>query len=345
MPRRIASVVLITAAALLTFGPVGTAQQRPLPAAWPYGLPPVPPGEYPPQAPPILPPKEFVPPPPPAKSPDELVQAEGSEFRFTRQQIGYRHGPADWFPQDHPEMPEIVAKGKNPEVRACAMCHLPNGRGRPENAPIQGLPYDYIVQQLRDFQRGLRQSADPRKDNTSEMEQIAKALTDEEIVQSARYFSSMKWTKYIRVVEADTIPKMQLRGHIFWPDPAGGTEPIGNRIVETPEDPAQAQLRNPRSGWIAYVPPGSVERGRVLATTGGNGRTLVCSTCHGPGLRGVGPVPDIAGRSPSYMARQLWDFKLGTRRTTMSALMKPVVEKLTEQDIVDLIAYTTSLEP
>ena len=111
------------------------------------------------------------------------------------------------------------------------------------------------------------------------------------------------------------------------------------------EDPAQAQLRNPRSGWIAYVPPGSVERGRQLATTGGNGRTLACSTCHGPGLRGLGPVPDIAGRSPSYMARQLWDFKLGTRRTTMSPMMQPVVANLTDTDIVDLISDITSLEP
>jgi cytochrome c553 len=319
-------------------------ERRPLPPSWPYGLPPVPEGEYPAQAPPILPPQKFVPPPPAATSPEQLRQAEGSEFKFTTQQIGYRHGPADWFPQDHPVMPEIVAKGKNPEVRACAMCHLPNGRGRPENAPVQGLSYEYIVQQLRDFQRGLRASAEPRKDNTSEMEQIARALTDDEIEASARYFSSMPWTRYIRVVETDTIPKMQLRGHIFWRAEGNETEPLGLRIVESPESTEQAQLRNPRSGWIAYVPQGAVKRGEALATTGG-GRTVACSTCHGAGLKGVGPIPHLAGRSPSYLARQMYDFKLGTRRGTMSSLMSPVVANLTDADIVDLIAYVSSLEP
>lgn len=336
---------LLAAAMAAVVEPVVVAQDRQLPAAWAYGMPPVPPGEYPPQAPPVLPPEEFVPPPPPATSPEQLVQVEGSEFRFTRQQIGYRHGPADWFPGDHPAMPDIVAFGRNPEIRACSMCHLPNGRGRPENAPIQGLPYEYIVQQLRDFQKGLRKSAEPRKGNTSEMEQIARALTDEEIEAAARYFSSMPWTKYIRVVEADTIPRVEARGEIFWPAAEGGTEPLGNRIIETPEDADQARLRNPRSGWIAYVPPGSVERGRELATTGGNGKTLACATCHGEGLRGLGPVPDIAGRSPSYLARQLWDFKLGTRKTTMSPMMQPVVANLTEDDILNLVAYVTSLEP
>jgi cytochrome c553 len=320
------------------------AQQRRLPPSWPYGLPPVPAGEYPEQAPPVLPPTQFVPPPPPAASPDQLRRVDGSEFAFTQQQIGYRHGPADWFPQDHPPMPEIVARGKNPEVRACAMCHLPNGKGRPENAPIQGLPYDYIVQQLHDFRAGLRASAEPRKANTSEMVQIARALTDAEIEAAARYFSSMKWTPYIRVVETDTIPRMRIAGEIFYAVGDGTTEPLGNRIIESPENTRQTQWRNPRSGFIAYVPPGAVARGKALATTGGGGKTIVCSTCHGAGLLGVGPIPDLAGRSPSYLARQMYDIKLGTRRGAMAALMAPVVANLTDADIVDLIAYVSSLQ-
>jgi cytochrome c553 len=343
MHRTASFFVAASIAAALLASPL--AQERRLPAAWPYGLPPVPAGEFPPQAPPIVPPAAFVAPPPAATAPEQLRRAEGSEFQFTTQQIGYRHGPADWFPGDHPAMPSIVAHGKNPQVRACAMCHLPNGRGRPENAPIHGLSHDYIVEQLRTFQQGLRASADPRKDNTSEMEQIAKALTEQEVQEAARYFSAMKWTRYIRVVEAATIPRMQLRGHIFWPAAEGGTEPIGLRIVETPEDPVQAQLRNPRSGWIAYVPPGAVARGQSLGTTGGNGRTIACMTCHGPGLKGLGPIPDLAGRSPSYLARQLYDFKLGTRRGALSPMMQPVVANLTDADIVDLIAWVSSLEP
>src|SRR5690606_9934522 len=158
--------------------------------------------------PPVLPPVEFVPPPPPATSPEQLVQVEGSEFRFPRQQIRYGHGQPDGLPGDHRPLADVGAIGRIPEIRAFPMCQLPNGHGRPENAPIQGLPYAYIVQQLRDFQNGLRKSAEPRKGNTSEMEQIARALTDEEIEAAARYFSSMPWTRYIRVVEADTIPRV-----------------------------------------------------------------------------------------------------------------------------------------
>jgi cytochrome c553 len=45
--------------------------------------------------------------------------------------------------------------------------------------------------------------------------------------------------------------------------------------------------------------------------TGGNGRTVPCGMCHGPDWRGLGPIPGIAGRSPSYLARQLYDFQRG----------------------------------
>src|SRR4051812_14722993 len=58
----------------------------------------------------------------------------GSSGSFTLAQIRDGFGPADWFPGDHPVMPEIVAHGKRPDVRACSLCHYPNGKGRPENA-------------------------------------------------------------------------------------------------------------------------------------------------------------------------------------------------------------------
>jgi cytochrome c553 len=77
----------------------------------------------------------------------------GSKFSFTRAQLANRYGPADWFPEDHPVMPEIVAKGKvysQPQVYACSLCHYPNGKGRPENANITGLTYEYFMQQMMD---------------------------------------------------------------------------------------------------------------------------------------------------------------------------------------------------
>ena len=75
------------------------------------------------------------------------------------------------------------------------------------------------------------------------------------------------------------------------------------------------------------------------------GKTVACASCHGPGLMGMGDAPAIAGRSPSYLARQLYDFQQGTRHGLMSPLMKPTVEKLTNADIVAIVAYVASLKP
>jgi cytochrome c553 len=271
------------------------------------------------------------------------LQAKGSRLQFTQQQVSNSYGPADWFPDSHPPMPEIVAHGKPGVARACGLCHLPDGRGRPENAPVQGLPADYIVQQLHDFQQDLRHSADPRKANTLEMTNIAKTLTEDEIKEVAKYFSSIPVPQYIRVVETEKVPATRVQGEIYFVT-EGPEEPIGVRIIETPEDATETRLRNPKSGFIAYAPIGSITRGEALAATGG-GRTTPCAVCHGPDLKGLGPVPNLAGRSPSYLARQMYDMKLGTRRGAMAALMKPVLEKLTDADIVDLVAYVASRQP
>jgi cytochrome c553 len=321
---------------------ITTAQQRQMPPAWPYAAPPLPAGEIPPQAQaPRIPPATNPTPP----NPDApVLQAKGSTLKFTQQQVGNSYAPADWFPDSHPPMPEVVAHGKPGVARACGLCHLPDGRGRPENAPVQSLPADYIVQQLHDFQQGLRHSADPRKANTMEMENIAKTLTDDEIKEAAKYFSSIKVPKYVRVVETEKVPATRVQGEIYFAA-EGPEEPIGLRIIETPEDAAETRLRNPKSGFIAYVPVGSVKRGETLANTGGNGKTTPCAVCHGADLKGLGPVPNLAGRSPSYLARQMYDMKLGTRKGPMSALMMPVLANLTDADIVDLMAYVSSLEP
>jgi len=322
------------------------AAQRPMPPAWPYGQPQLEPGVVPPQVPAQRTPAYNPPAPPaPGAPPPVLRQAKGSRFQFTQQQIGNSYGPADWFPDEHPPMPNIVAHGKPNEARACGLCHLPDGRGRPENAPLQGLPADYIRQQLHDFQQGVRRSADPRKANTGEMENIAKAMTESEIEDAAQYFAAIKVPKYIRVVESAIVPTTRIQGEIYFATDDGKTEPIGMRIMEIPEDAAETQMRSPHSGFVAYAPVGSVKRGEALANTGNAGRTIACWTCHGQGLKGLGPIPNLAGRSPSYLARQIYDIKIGTRHGPLSALMLPVVANLTDREVVDVIAYVSSLTP
>jgi len=281
----------------------------------------------------------------PAAPDNTLQKLPGSTLSFTLAQIRDGFGPADWFPNDHPPMPDIVAHGRREaQINACGLCHYPNGKGRPENAGVSGLPYSYFVQTMLDFKNDMRKSADTRKANTNRMIAFAKAMTDDEIKAAATYFSSMKWTPWIRVVEADTVPKTRIAGGMFLvlEGAEAGKEPIGQRIIEAPEKTEETeQLRNPHSGFVAYVPPGSIKKGEALATTGG-GKTTQCAVCHGADLQGLGPVPGIAGRSPSYIVRQLYDMQQGARKGVWTDLMKPVVAKLTPEDMLNLAAYTAS---
>jgi cytochrome c553 len=243
-------------------------------------------------------------------------------------------------------MPDIVAHGKRPDARACALCHYPNGKGRQENAGVAGLPVSYFIQQMDDFRSGVRKSADARKANTNAMIAIAKALTPDEIKIAAVYFGAMKWTPWVRVVETDTVPKMESRGGIWIPLEGNQREPVGVRVMETPESAERTEiLRDPRSGFIAYVPPGSINKGETLVKTGRHGRTVECSLCHGADLQGLGPVPGIAGRSPSYLVRQMYDMQAGARHGEWTELMKPVVAKLTDEDFVNIAAYVSSRVP
>lgn len=283
---------------------------------------------------------------PAATAPDtKLYSLPGSKAQFTRAQIGDRFGPADWFPGDHPAMPAIVAKGKQPDVWACALCHYPNGQGRPENAPIAGLPVKYFIEQMQAFRAGTRKSADARKANTAIMASIAKGMTDDEIRQAAEYFGSMKLKPWIKVVEAKTVPETTTSVGLFLPIAGGKQEPIGARIIEVPEDVEAVEvLRNPRVGFIAYVPQGYVNRGAVMVATG-RGKTQPCGTCHGKDLRGMGDVPSIAGRSPSYLMRQMVDMRSGTRTGPGADLMKPVVGQMNNADLMAVAAYVASRAP
>jgi cytochrome c553 len=158
------------------------------------------------------------------------------------------------------------------------------------------------------------------------------------------YFSLLKPAGFVRVVEADRVPRSYVAGAMLAAVPGGGSEPLGDRIIEMPRDLAQAENRDSRTPYIAYVPVGSVGRGAALANHPTTPGAFACSLCHGPGLKGLADFPRLAGRSPSYLMRQLYDFKAGTR-TSDSGLMKAVVAVLTPSDLVDLSAYLASLPP
>jgi cytochrome c553 len=282
--------------------------------------------------------------PPPDDGIEKIVP--GSKASFTRKQMSDLFDAHDWFPDDHPPMPDVVAHGHQPEVRACGMCHLPNGQGRSENAALAGLPAAYIMQQIEDFRSGRRRSAVPTNGPQVRMVKAATNASDEEVQLAAAYFSKLTYRPWIRVVEVETVPKTEVIFGSMWA-PSSGTEaePLGRRIVEIPENLERTELRDPRSGFVAYVPVGSLAQGEKLATTGGDGKTVPCATCHGPDLKGLGVVPPIAGRSTSYLVRQIYDIQSGARAGSASLLMQTVVAQLTMDDMIAIAAYVASLAP
>ena len=293
----------------------------------------------------------------PANPPDYVAPADkgipqhvpDSNVALTLTQIRDLFTPPDWFPQDHPLMPPIVGQGRKPAVWACGYCHLPTGWGKPENANVASLPEAYFMQQVADFKNGTRRSSIP--DIVPHTGMVASIIptTPAEVKQAYDYFAKNKLT-FIRykVTETDTVPKTAVQGSwVLAPieGPGAGKEPIGQRVVEVPDHPDLTTLRDWRSNFTTYVPPGSIKKGEALVTTGANGRTVQCTICHGADLRGLGPVPPIAGRSAIYTFRQLYDFKDGVRHGAWSAMMKPVVKNLTMDDMIAIVAYTSSRMP
>jgi cytochrome c553 len=281
---------------------------------------------------------------PPPESKDNVIMKTlpGSTKQYTQAQIDDNFNPPDWFPDEHPPMPEVVAHGgPRPAARACAQCHLTSGDGHPESAGIAGLPAAYIIRQMAAFKNGERTSG-----RAGVMIAMAKVLSDADVKAAADYFAALKPRPgYNKVVETDTVAKSYVgAGGMRFATADGVTEPIGNRIIVLPQAPERAHLRDPKSGFIDYVPTGSIIKGAALMASG-DGKTIRCTICHGPTLKGLGEVPSITGRPATYIFRQLNDMQTGNRSGPWVELMKQVVAKLTQDDMIALAAYLGSLEP
>jgi len=248
--------------------------------------------------------------------------------------------PPDWYPDEHPPPPSVVAGGRDGPVMACGSCHMMSGQGHPENAELAALPVGYFVRQMEYFRSGARQEP-------ARMNELARTLTDEQVLQAAQYFSGLKRRASVKVIEAAIVPRTYISamGRIRMLHPMGGTEPLGQRILQLPTDVFRLLNRDPHSTFIAYVPRGSLARGAKLVKTGDSGRTQPCATCHGEGLRGLGEVPRIAGLQPVYIARQLIGIRNGSSNGAGVAPMKDVVARLSERDIISISAYVGTLAP
>lgn len=283
-------------------------------------------------------------PPPPKLDDVELLGIEGSTEKYTLARINDLFNPPDWHPNDHGPMPEIVAHGRKPNIFACGFCHTPTGQGRPENAAIAGLPEAYIKEQLEAFRSGARKPVGRVEFKPSRaMHALSEHLTDDDIAQSAKYFSQQKLGRRVWVIESVRIPRAEPAHWIY--EQVDGTEDLEDRLLEVAPDIERHERRDDKMQYNAYAPPGSIARGKRLVTTGDGGKTQLCSSCHLANLKGTDVIPPIPGRSPSYVLRQLLSFKNGGRTNEAAKQMAPVVEKLELNDMMDIASYLATLYP
>jgi cytochrome c553 len=285
---------------------------------------------------------------PPAIEPDNSrpLSVLDSKVHFTSADLARASVAPDWFPPEHAKMPAVVAASGSDKKFACAYCHLPDGSGRPENAKIAGLSTAYITAQVRNIHTQERRPAKTGWTPSALMKDAIADLADEDIAAAAEYFSRQKTKSFLTVMEREYVPQHGVLCGIFIPA-EGHAVPLRQTILEMPIDVERFERRDPHATYIAYVPKGSIERGRNLASTGDNGRTQPCAGCHGVNLRSGSELegPPLAGRFASYLFRQLYGFKSGARAGDSAQPMQSVVANLTQADMIDLAAYAASLNP
>jgi cytochrome c553 len=276
----------------------------------------------------------------------KLLHVPNSKIAFTEAQLNDLFAAPDWHPASHTAMPPVVSHGNPPDVYACGYCHTPGGQGRPENAALAGLPAPYIIQQVTDFKSGARKSAWHGSYGPAEhMIHEATHASADEVSAAAEYFSAQQLRPRVVVVERAHVPRSRIVGWVYVAEGNGGDESLGERLLEFAPDASRHENRDDEMRYIAYVPLGSVGRGKLLGHSGSSGPATACISCHGPNLRGVGLVPPIAGRSPTYILRQLLAFQTGARSGTTGLPMISVVAKLKISDMIDVAAYAASVPP
>ena len=177
----------------------------------------------------------------------------------------------------------------------------------------------------------------------------AQHASDVEVATAAAYFSQQHFKSHVRVLERARVPRSHVVGWVYatvsGKGAAGaGDEPLGERLMEFTPDAERHEHRDDNLVYTAYVPPGSLARGLLLARGGGATVAPPCITCHGDHLQGTAVIPRLAGRSPTYLLRQLVAFRSGARAGPNGTLMRMVVANLQIGDMIDAAAYAASLE-
>ena len=279
--------------------------------------------------------------------PKQQMHLARSRMAFTTAQLTDLLYAPDWYPKTHEAMPQIVARGRAPEVYACGYCHSPRGQGRPENAALAGLPIAYFEQQVADFKSGARRRLWTGPYRPSDlMTHVAVFATPEEVATAAQYFSKQRLLPRVEVLESSRVPRARVAGLVYAAIEGAGDEALGDRLLEFSPDAEGHEKRDEAMRYRAYVPIGALSRGRDLARGSGpqnRNPDMHCVACHGPELRGVGLIPALAGHSPTYLLRQMLAFKTGARAAPAGVPMKAVVARLELHDMIAAAAYAASL--
>lgn len=322
--RRSGLAALVVGAALVAGAAAPTFEPPPPALAWAYGIAPEGAGM------PKLGPGPF-------KAPDGRLLTPAQVEALTAKD-------SDWYPGEHPAAPVAVFTESKDRPEPCASCHMANGEGFGDVADVAGLPAGYIREQLHAFHAGERLTAEPRDHANKAMVWVTGGWPQADLDAAADYFAATPRRARLKVVESDVAPATAVTKYGWTYAVPGPPQTLEGRIVEVPDSLAAAYLGDAHAGATVYVPRGSLARGAAVARTGGGGG-LPCAACHGPGLRGLGDVPSLAGRGPGYIARQLWDIRSGARGGVSVALMQTPAKGLSPRQITDVAAYLASLKP
>jgi len=172
------------------------------------------------------------------------------------------------------------------------------------------------------------------------------AISEKELKEAAEYYAAIgpERQQWVKTVVSNDVPKGPAPfggGGFRYHAVGGGTEPLPQgMVVEMAEDDDLVRARDQiNGGFVQYVRADDLALGEKIATAG------ACGTCHGADYRGVGDVPRLAGQHTVYLIRQLNDMQTGARKDKNVALMKPIVEKLSDREIVAVSAYLASKNP
>ena len=265
---------------------------------------------------------------PPPKQLDNTVMKSvpGSTKKYTQAQIDDPFNPPDWFPDEHPPMPEIVAHGgQKPAGRACAQCHLPTGNGHPESASLAGLNANYIIRQMAAFKNGERKGV-----RAGVMIAMAKVLTDAEVKAAADYFAALKPTPgYHKVREAEKVPASYVgAGGMRFVLADGPYEPVGSRIIVLPDNAERADAARSEVRLHRLRRQGHDRQGRRRWRPAATARPPTAPPATARTSRASAKCRASPGARRPIIFRQLNDMKTGNRSGAWVELMKPVVAKL-----------------